>query len=628
MRTLLLMLVLLFSDVTNAGSSPLQDALTGLKDVRDGAAVVTSPAPKAWVLVFMGTECRLVRDYLPGLGSWAEEWKQQGVQLVGVFSHMHEGAEKVKAFAAERNIPFTVYHDADEKLAKLLNARRTPEAFVLGENLRLHYRGRIDDQFQFRATLPKPNNPYLRNAVAAVLDGKFPKPPVTKMEGCYLNLSVAPKEVTFNQDVGPLIYQKCTICHRDKEAAGEIFKFTSYDAIAENIDTIKGVVDDRVMPPWRAGPHGEFRNNFSLDANEIWLLHEWAENGLARGDGELSPPPAPKAGFRHGEPDAILYMTPEDQKFRIPPKSEEAVMPYKYFRVKTNFDEDKWLVAAEIKALAPEVVHHVTAFMIPPEVDDEWILQSPFSRAVAMRIAKKKYGVMSAENFEWVFRLYGPGMRRPLHLITTYNPSEPTLVYPEGFGFLLPKGAELIFEAHYTPTETERFDRTAVGLWFKEMPKNPAAQQVITRAGAYMDAIQVPPYSKFSLNRRLHFYADVKLLSLRPHMHQRGKSFTGVIEYPDGRKETILHVPEYDYNWQVRYEFAKPYLIPKGGILHMINDWDNTQRPGNPDPSLHLKFGLQINDEMMTNYPTYIYVNPEEREEAERLLHADLVEGK
>lgn len=626
MRALFLIFFLL-SGLAHATPAELAPVLSGAKDVRTGSALPTDA--KAWVLVFMGTECRLVRDYLPNLGKWAEEWKDRGVHVVGVFSHQHETAAQIQAFAEERKVAFPLVHDADQKIASLLKARHTPESFVLGEDLRVHYRGRIDDQFQFRATLPKANKEYLRNAVTAYLAGDYPKPPVTEVEGCTINLKKKPREITFTQDIGPLVFQKCTTCHREKEVAGEIFKFTTFESVSDNIETILRVVDDRVMPPWRAGPHGKFRNNFSLDANDIWMLHEWNRNGREKGFGTISPPPPPKAGFRHGEPDAVLYMT-EDPKdlFTVPAKSEEPVMPYKYFRVKTNFPEDKWLVAAEIKSLVPEVVHHVTAFMIPPEVDNEWILQSPLSRAVALRIARKKYGEMTMENFEWVFRLYGPGMRRPLHLIATYNPSEPALVYPDGYGFLLPKGAELIFEAHYTPTETPRQDRASVGLWFKEMPKEPAKQQVITRAGAFMDSIQVPPYGTLTLDRKLHFHADVKLLSLRPHMHQRGKSFTAFIEYPDARKETILHIPDYDYGWQVRYVFEKPYVIPKGGILHLENHWDNTERPGNPDPSKHLKFGLQITDEMMTSYPTYVYVNPDEAEEAERQLQNDLLNNE
>lgn len=588
---------------------------------------------KGYVLVFMGTQCPLVRAYLPRLASWSAAWAKQGIRTIAVFSHEHETAAEVITFANEKKIPFLTLKDEGAKIASVLRAQKTPEAFLLGDDYRVLYRGRIDDQFQFRATLPKANNEYLANAVASALAGKFPSPPVTDTEGCFINLGKPHAEITFNQDVGPIIYERCTRCHRENEVAGELFKFKSFETIVPHAETILGVVEDRVMPPWRGGLSGKFRNDFSMDGNDIWMIRSWAKSGAKMGEGAppVAPPAPSKEGFRSGQPDAVLHMTPDNAEeakkyFRIPPKSEEAVLSYMYFKVKTDFPEDKWLVAAEVKALAPEVVHHVTVFMVPPIApEDEWILNSGFNSAVARRIAMKKYKV-SADNFEWTFRLYGRGMRRPVKLIATFSPTEPTRSLPAGYGFLIPKGAELIFEAHYTPTEKEKLDRAAVGLWFGDMPAIPEHKQVITRMGAYMDEIQIPPKSLFSLDRKLKFFADAKLFSLRPHMHQRGKSFTGVLELPDGTKKRLLYVPHFDYNWQIEYQFEKPIDMPKGSILHAMYDWDNTERPGNPDATKLLTFGQQITDEMCVSYPTYVYANPNEQAEAEAELAQYLID--
>jgi hypothetical protein len=267
----------------------------------------------------------------------------------------------------------------------------------------------------------------------------------------------------------------------------------------------------------------------------------------------------------------------------------------------------------------------VTVFMVPPDHPDDWVLESRLSRMIAHRIAKKKYNI-DPENFEWTYRLYGKGMRRPLYLIATFNPTEPTIRYPDGYGFLIPKGAELIFECHYTPIDEERLDRSKVALWFGEMPKDVKAKQIITRSAAHMDAIQLLPHKTLTLDRTLSFHADAKLFGLRPHMHQRGKWFQGILEYPDGTKKTILDVPRFDFEWQIYYTFQEPLLIPKGAKLHSIYHWDNTDWPGNPDPAAHVKFGQQITDEMSLSYPSYIYLNPAETDEAEQKMHDDMVE--
>ncbi len=610
-------------------------ALAVAVDVRGATpALDLRKAPvRGWVVVFMGTQCRLVRDYLDRLKGWSEAWAKDGIQVVGVFSNEQESAKEIAEFANGKNPPFLILHDEQGKIARSLRAERTPESFLLGEDFRVHYRGRIDDQFGLAITLPKANHSYLADAVSAMLDGKFPSPAVVDMEGCFINLGDPHPPVTFNQDIAPLVYQRCTRCHRDNEVGGELFKLTSYETIAPHAATLSWAVEERTMPPWRGGLVGKFRNEFALDATEIWLLREWNKLGAPLGDGP-SPvaPPAPSAqGFRSGVPSAVVYMTPEDAPeekkfFRIPPRSETAVLPYRYFRVKTDFKEDKWLVSAEIKALVPEVVHHVTVFLMPPPKNDDWIIEDSKSKKLALRLIDKKYNI-APENFEWTFRLYGKGMRRPLGLVATYSPTEPTRHLPDGFGLLIPKGAELVFEAHYTPTEGAKLDRTAVGLWFADkVPTNSKAKQVITRSAAFMNSIQVPPGGKLSLTREMHFFADAQLFSLRPHMHQRGKTFTGILERPDGTKETLVHVPAWDYNWQIEYQFEKPIRVPKGSILHSIYDWDNTERPGNPDHTKHLRFGQQIDDEMCLSYPTYIYDNVEETDEAERQMEERIYE--
>ena len=43
------------------------------------------------------------------------------------------------------------------------------------------------------------------------------------------------------------------------------------------------------------------------------------------------------------------------------------------------------------------------------------------------------------------------------------------------------------------------------------------------------------------------------ITSLTPHMHLRGKSMKFTVTYPDGRTETLLDVPKYDFNWQITY---------------------------------------------------------------------------
>ena len=90
---------------------------------------------------------------------------------------------------------------------------------------------------------------------------------------------------------------------------------------------------------------------------------------------------------------------------------------------------------------------------------------------------------------------------------------------------------------------------------------------------------------------------------LLPHMHLRGKDFEYRVAYPDGREETILRVPRYDFNWQLSYYLDKPLFLPKGTTIECTAHFDNSpNNPANPDPTKTVHYGEQSWDEMMFGF--------------------------
>src|SRR5690606_23237994 len=88
------------------------------------------------------------------------------------------------------------------------------------------------------------------------------------------------------------------------------------------------------------------------------------------------------------------------------------------------------------------------------------------------------------------------------------------------------------------------------------------------------------------------FQDDAVLYQLMPHMHLRGKDFLFELIHPDGKKETILSVPQYDFNWQNSYRFATPLAIKKGTKLRCVAHFDNSkENPANPDPTKVVRWG-------------------------------------
>ncbi len=101
---------------------------------------------------------------------------------------------------------------------------------------------------------------------------------------------------------------------------------------------------------------------------------------------------------------------------------------------------------------------------------------------------------------------------------------------------------------------------------------------------------------------------DLKLAGLHPHMHTRGKDFAYRIVDPDGRTETILRVPKYNWRWQLWYNLADPLFLPKGTKIECTAHFDNSaDNPENPDPTKTVVWGQQSWDEMMVGFFNLVF---------------------
>jgi len=583
------------------------------------------------VVAAMNTFCPLTRKYVPRLNAFAKDYAARGVRVVGIFPGADDTAAKIETFVKDRELGFPAYSDSGDLREHLL-MKRVPEVFVFDAKQELIYRGRIDDQYRVDGTLSAPKTEFLKAVLTALIDDKPIPHSVTLPQGCLIQTKIKSRPVDFTSDIGPLIHNNCTYCHRPGEIAG-YFPLTNYDEITSVFDTVEERVTERLMPPWRADHrYGSFSNNMSLDVQQIQALSEWKKDGFAHGAGKLEyKGPTTARGWRMGVPDAVIESIGPDSSFTdiegyaVP---ESGTVPYQHFRVKTNFPEDKWVTAVEVRPSAPEVVHHVNVFVVQPYQSGDEIIDNPTSFNIAAMIARRKYGITKDE-LKWTFKLYGQKMNRRLHLIGNFNPMMTIRSYPDGHGFYLPKGAELIFECHYTPNGKATFDNSAIGLRFaKEVPTGNDRKEVYTRAAAQMAAIQIPPNAKQELTSVVPFFAPVRLVSLRPHMHNRGENATAVIEYKDGRRETILHIPKWDYEWQNTYQLDPPLELQRGDKLYVTYRWDNTTANAkNPDPNQAVKYGLQFDSEMALAYPTYVYRNVDDASLAEGELDEFLIRG-
>jgi hypothetical protein len=208
------------------------------------------------------------------------------------------------------------------------------------------------------------------------------------------------------------------------------------------------------------------------------------------------------------------------------------------------------------------------------------------------------------------------GKRGPdggLGILVGWAPGDLGLVCPPDTAMRIPKGCRIRLEMHYTPNGKKVKDRSSVGITFAKEP--PKYEIFLTEFAN--TTIELPPGEPhYKAEATFRPRADARILSLGPHMHWRGKDYRYEVIYPDGKRETILSVPRWDFNWQSVYRFQEPFKVPKGARVHAVAHWDNSaNNPLNPDPNKRVKFGLQTWDEMMVGFILYVWERPETAEE-------------
>jgi hypothetical protein len=423
------------------------------------------------------------------------------------------------------------------------------------------YRGAVDDQLTEGAKKPAPTAKYLQWALEEFLAGKPVTETTSAVHGCRIHVDAAKDSadapISYSKEIAPLLMRKCADCH----SAGNIgpWSMSSHRKVKSMADMTQEVLLSRRMPPWDADPlYGKFANDRSLTLAEKRLLLRWVEQGAPRGEGDdpLESFKPPTNEWRLGQPDVIVTL----------PKPEEipatGVVDYRYVDVPAPFTNNTWVGAAVIKPGNLKCTHHVI-----------------------VRIKYPKEGKTNTQEAEG---------------LEGWSPGKSFGRFPEGTGKLLRTGAVLNFELHYNTTGKPETDRTEVGLYLlKEKP----AQRYETRLAINQDLNLTPNEGDVRSHAVTGFKRETILYALIPHMHTRGSWMKYEALYPDGKRETLLSVPRYDFNWQMEYRLAEPKRMPGGSWILCSGGFDNsTRNPHNPDAAKRVHWGEQSFDEMFIGF--------------------------
>jgi mono/diheme cytochrome c family protein len=408
-----------------------------------------------------------------------------------------------------------------------------------------------------------------------------------------LPLAAADAVPTFTKDVAPILNQNCVSCHRPGDIAP--MALMTYEQARPWAASIREKVSSGEMPPWHStDAHGTFSNDRRLSAADKDTLLRWASNGAPQGNPkDLPAPPKFAEGWEIGTPDLVLAM---DKPYAVPDKG---TINYQYFQIPTNFTEDKWIQAIEVRPGVRKVVHHILVFNREPG--------NPAPKPAFMPVAIVSPGDAPVDPSKPKQPQPGFGTGTGT-LIATTAPGTNAMWFAPGSAVKIKAGSTLLLQVHYTANGTAATDLSKVGFIFA---KEPPKQEV--HNSAFVNAmLKLPPGAdNQEVNAAIQFNEDSHITALFPHTHLRGKSWQYTLVYPDGRRQEILSVPKYDFNWQTYYIFTKPLAVPKGSRIEAVAHYDNsTNNKWNPDPKVEVRWGEQTWQEMQYTGITYTVDEP------------------
>ncbi len=400
-----------------------------------------------------------------------------------------------------------------------------------------------------------------------------------------------PAVATYARDVAPIFQQKCQECHQPGSIAP--MSLLTYDDAKKYARRIKTKVSQRLMPPWhidRTIGIQEFKNDRSLTDAQVATIVNWVDGGTPMGDPKDMPPavkfPDPnrwQLAEKLGTPDLIIKSKPYTLAARTQDKWYRPV-------VETGVTEPRWVRAIEVKPVRAndrKIVHHVLAYLLQPEDGVTGLASSAHDH-------QSNAGLF----MEWAVGKTGQ-------------------IFPEDAGKLMLPGSQIRWEVHMHAIGEEYKDsQVEMAVYFYPKGFVPQHRTVLRMFDLSRGSdLDIPPNEKTITQNFYVLPAPARLENFQPHMHMRGKAMSLEAIYPDGRKEIISAVNNFQWNWHINYVYSSNVapLLPKGTMLSFTAWHDNTAgNANNPDPSQWVGWGDRTVDEMAHNWIDVTYLEQDE----------------
>jgi hypothetical protein len=543
---------------------------------------------KAIVIISQGNACPISQKYSGRIHELHDALEKKGVRVWLLNANPQDDRESVIQEAKDYDFGAPILLDPSQVVARELGFTRTAEAVIIEPNTwKLLYRGAIDDRLGYGVDKQQPKYNFLEIAVNDVIAGREIAQKPSAARGCLISYREFPK-LTLTKDIGPILRGKCLVCH----SQGGYYPpyFGSYEGLKGWSKMVREtLVTERMPPPTFDPRYGKFKNQVFLTPEEKAKLVAWIDSGMERGKG-ADPLAKPMKAARARRLPPKIWEVGMDKPLQIDPKG---TLEYLYLQVGGPAPYDMWMTAFDTTTTNPRQLHHESIMIVSKPLSyyeeiarkrrDEHMVESNTDGDLPLWILDAMKDTYRAGDDPYFVRkgVFASGRPQPDFL-------------PKGTAVFIPKGHYVMLEVHYIGNGRPDAEQTKIQFYgYRSQPKG---IKRIQSTAVYQTNYVIPPNQKRFIvtfrPRRFNHPIDIRFLLA--HMHVRGRALKMDLLAPDGKKSTLISIPNFDFSWHTGAEIIpeKPIRVPAGGKLLVTCEFDNSaSNPANPDPTKEIRFG-------------------------------------
>ena len=335
------------------------------------------------------------------------------------------------------------------------------------------------------------------------------------------------QEPTFADDIGPLIQQRCTMCH-DNGGHGP-FRLSSYRDVSRRSTLVRQEILKRTMPPcYATSDVGEFCQFLPLTDEQIVQFQKWLRAGMPAGEDEDQPvAPARPEDWRVPDPDLVV------QPVVTPVAPEEGNPVWKAVLIDPGNKETIRIRGFDVRPSAVQATRHILLAVASDKVTEpQWETQ------------------MTLDDYSD-------------RLIGSWAPGYRPWMLPKGTSMTLRPGEKLIAQVLFQPSGKPEDPKLEIALYLSEDKMDKEPYWITLEKKQF----RIAPYDESVLSESTKLDRAVNVISVVPEARFFANAMTTSAKLPNGEVKKLFHTIRWTPYWIGNYMFSKPVELDAGTVI-------------------------------------------------------------